>query len=123
MVAKKQQTDILGSLSRKILGMRRQVTFPYPFEALSSSEVLVMTLESGFTLNQLFKTRAKLQETVQPSFNKGDHWGEAVGTKAGRPRERERRAALPGPVAQRIIEVERMARKQPQASLAGKLNG
>ncbi|OEH74834.1 hypothetical protein cyc_06767 [Cyclospora cayetanensis] len=62
---KGQHNSFIGSLSRKILGMRRQVTFPYPFESLSSSEVLVMTLEPGFTLNELLKTRVKLKGTKQ----------------------------------------------------------
>ncbi|CDJ64454.1 hypothetical protein, conserved [Eimeria necatrix] len=98
--AEQHHTNILGSLSRKILGMRRQVTFPYPFEALSSSEVLVMTLESGFTLNQLLKARAKQQEA--PSGTRKPQ-GESASDTAGRSQQDDS-AALSNPVARSIIE-------------------
>lgn len=65
--SQRQHACMLRSLPLKLLGMRRQVTFPYTFEALNSSDVLVMTLEAGFTLNQLFKTRKQLQEAEQQS--------------------------------------------------------
>lgn len=65
MREKKQHASILSSLPAKILGMRRQVTFPYPFEGLSSSELLVMTLEGGFTLNHLFKLRRKREQAKE----------------------------------------------------------
>lgn len=68
MREKKQHASILSSLPAKILGMRRQVTFPYPFEALSSSELLVMTLEGGFTLNHLFKLRRRREQAKESLY-------------------------------------------------------
>lgn len=69
--SQRQLKNVVGSLPLKFLGMRRQVSFPYPFEALSSGEVLVMTLEEGLTLSQLFKTRNQLQEAKQRFLNNG----------------------------------------------------
>ncbi|CDJ57300.1 hypothetical protein, conserved [Eimeria maxima] len=102
--AERHPTSIFGSLSRKILGMRRQVTFPYPFEALSSSEVIVMTLESGFTLNQLFKTRAELQKQddssrIQRSIRR-DRGPSMTKLEPG-----GTSGVLASPAAQKIIEV------------------
>ncbi|KAL8439932.1 hypothetical protein Efla_004857 [Eimeria flavescens] len=78
VAAQPQQGGIMGFLPLKGLGMRRQVAFPYPFEALSSNEVLVMTLEGGFTLNQLFKAQKKLQEAEQSSLMMGDFLGDTA---------------------------------------------
>ncbi|CDJ27564.1 uncharacterized protein EMH_0088790 [Eimeria mitis] len=96
-------TNIVNSLSRKILGMRRQVTFPYPFEALSSSEVIVMTLESGFTLNQLFKTRAELQELEEASRDQEKPQGDR-GLAATRREQVDTPVASPILAAQKMIE-------------------
>ncbi|CDI80344.1 hypothetical protein, conserved [Eimeria praecox] len=102
--AEQNHINILGSLSRKILGMRRQVTFPYPFEALSSSEVIVMTLESGFTLNQLFKTRAEIQELEESSRDKCYMRGDR-GIGGPKQEQGDSQVAFPTPAALKIIEL------------------
>lgn len=107
MKAQRQHANIIGSLPLKILGMRRQVTFPYPFEALSSSEVLVMTLEGGFTLNQLLKARSKLQEAKQCAVDTANiraYRGSAKAEKCRHP-SHDDEAAFPSPAATKIIEV------------------
>ncbi|CDJ54277.1 Probable ubiquinone biosynthesis protein ubiB, related [Eimeria brunetti] len=102
--AEHHHTNIVGSLSRKILGMRCQVTFPYPFEALSSSEVIVMTLEPGFTLNQLFRARAELQELEGSSrYQRGCRGNR--GLAMTRREQGDSLLAFPSPAAQRMIEL------------------
>ncbi|CDI83413.1 hypothetical protein, conserved [Eimeria acervulina] len=102
--AEQYHTNILGSLSRKILGMRRQVTFPYPFEALSSSEVIVMTLESGFTLNQLFKIRAEPEELEESPRNQRD-LREDRGLAMTKREQGDSPVSFPSLAAKKIIEL------------------
>lgn len=109
--AEQYHTNILGSLSRKILGMRRQVTFPYPFEALSSSEVIVMTLESGFTLNQLFKIRAEPEELEESPRNQRD-LREDRGLAMTKREQGDSPVSFPSLAAKKIIEVLTSNRKE-----------
>ncbi|KAL8275778.1 hypothetical protein Esti_000341 [Eimeria stiedai] len=103
--AQRQHGSILGMLPLKSLGMRRQVAFPYPFEALNSGEVLVMTLEEGFTLNQLFKAQNGLQEAEQRTFQMGGFRGSTALAKAARRSQASPDLArLPSAVAESLIQ-------------------
>ncbi|KAL8429849.1 hypothetical protein ACSSS7_006297 [Eimeria intestinalis] len=104
-VTAQRQQGILGMLPLKSLGMRRQVAFPYPFEALNSSEVLVMTLEGGFTLNQLFKFQKGLQEAENRTHRMGGFRGSTALAQAAKCSQASPDfAKLPSPVAESLIQ-------------------
>ncbi|KAL8454911.1 hypothetical protein Emag_001277 [Eimeria magna] len=103
--AQRQHGSILAMLPLKSFGMRRQVAFPYPFEALNSSEVLVMTLEGGFTLNQLFKVQKGLQEADHRTPEMGGSRGSrALAQAAKRSQASSDPAKLPRAVAESLIQ-------------------
>ena len=105
---KRQHANLLKSLPMKILGMRRQVTFPYAFEGLSSGEVLVMTLEGGFTLNKLFKLQRIMQQRKESAFGKrASRWIPDLSNVAGfgQLQRDDDAAMLPGSAAATMIAV------------------